>query len=89
MILRVAPHQVLTLVIDDTLVPRKSREAPGSAIRHDHSKRDNRPEFLTAQCWLTLALEMVQVLRPALSGRVRVLFDCWFMRARLVLPLLT
>ena len=120
LISRVVPPQILTLVIDDTLVPRKSRSAPGSAIRHDHSKKTNRPEFLTAQCWITLglsvrfrsgtksvlpvlsrlvpatgnrnkltmALDMVQAMRPAISQRVRVLFDCWFMRARLVLPLL-
>lgn len=120
LIVKVVPEQILTLVIDDTLVPRKSRAAPGSAIRHDHSKKTNRPEFLTAQCWLTvgvsvraasgakwvlpvlsrlvpasgnrnkltMALEMVRSLGPALSHRVRVLFDCWFMRARLVLPLI-
>lgn len=37
---------------------------------------------------LVLALAMIRDLLPGTSQRVRVLFDCWFMRARLVLPLL-
>lgn len=120
LILKVLPQSVITLVIDDTLVMRKSLGAPGSAIRHEHSRKTNRPKYVTAQCWVTLgvsvcglcgtasvlpvlsrlvpdvgnrnklvmALDMLQSLHPALGQQVRVLFDCWFMRARLVLPLL-
>ena len=116
----VLPAQTLNLVIDDTLVPRSSTTAPGCAIRHDHSRKTNRPEYLLSQCWVTLgvsvlglgqtklvlpilsrlvpatgnrnklhlALTLVRALAPVLAAPVRVLFDSWFMRARLVLPLL-
>ena len=118
----VLPEAILNLVIDDTLIPRQSETAPGSAIRHDHAKKTNRPQFLQAQCWvtlgvsvlgnggrkhvlpivsrlvpiagnrnkLTIALALVRSLAPVMIGKpVRVLFDAWFMRARLVLPLLS
>jgi hypothetical protein len=120
LILQVLGDPVLTFILDDTLVPRTSDTAPGCAIRHDHANKANRPQFLLAQCWLTLgvsvcglhnakwvlpilsrlvpsegnrnklvlALQMIRDMLPGTSHRVRVLFDCWFMRARLVLPLL-
>jgi len=116
------PMETLNLVIDDTLIPRQSEKAPGSTIRHDHAKRNNRPQFLLAQCWvtlgvsvlgsagrkyvlpivsrsvpttgnrnkLTIALALVRSLAPVIMNKpVRLLFDAWFMRARLVLPLLS
>lgn len=116
------PAQTLNLVIDDTLVPRQSEKAPGSTIRHDHTRKNNRPQFLRAQCWvtlgisvlgsadrkyvlpivsrsvpttgnrnkLTIALALVRSLVPVMMNKpVRLLFDAWFMRARLVLPLLS
>jgi hypothetical protein len=120
LVLAVLPFDVLTLVIDDTLVPRSSASAPGCACRHDHSRKTNRPTFMLAQCWVTvgvsvlghgggkLVLPILSRLVPATGNRnkllialallrglagvadkpVRVLFDSWFMRARLVLPLL-
>jgi len=45
-----------TLIIDDTLVPRVSKQAPGVAVRHDHARKANRPAFLNSQGWVTLAL---------------------------------
>jgi hypothetical protein len=119
-VLALLPLEVITLVIDDTLVPRSSRSAPGCGVRHDHSKKSNRPQFLLSQCWLTLgvsvlgnagaklvlpmlsrlvpnsgqrnklriALALLRILTPLAGKPVRVLFDSWFMRARLVLPLL-
>jgi hypothetical protein len=116
------PMETLNLVVDDTLIPRQSEKAPGSTIRHDHAKRNNRPQFLLAQCWVTLgvsvlgsagrkvvlpivsrsvpttgnrnklsiALALVRSLAPVMMNKpVRLLFDAWFMRARLVLPLLS
>lgn len=116
------PTETINLVIDDTLVPRQSEKAPGSAIRHDHAKKSNRPQFLQAQCWVTLgisvfgcagrkyvlpivsrlvpsngnrnklviALKLVRNLAPVMANKsVRLLFDSWFMRARLILPLLS
>ncbi|MFJ1257388.1 transposase [Cupriavidus sp. CuC1] len=120
LVLVVLPCDVLTLVIDDTLVPRSSEKAPGCAYRHDHSRKINRPQFMRAQCWVTLgvsalgnggvnlvlpilsrlvpntgnrnklkiALALVRALAGVSNKPVRVLFDSWFMRARLVLPLL-
>jgi len=118
----VLPEAILNLVLDDTLIPRQSETAPGSAIRHDHAKKTNRPQFLQAQCWvtlgvsvlgnggrkyvlpivsrlvpvagnrnkLTIALALVRGLAPVMMNKpVRMLFDAWFMRARLVLPLLS
>lgn len=116
------PMETLNLVIDDTLIPRQSEKAPGSIIRHDHARKHNRPQFLLAQCWvtlgvsvlgsagrkyvlpivsrsvpvtgnrnkLTIALALVRSLAPVMMNKpVRLLFDAWFMRARLVLPLLS
>lgn len=120
LVLAVLPCDVLTLVIDDTLVPRSSEKAPDCAYRHDHSRKINRPQFMRAQCWVTLgvsalgnggvnlvlpilsrlvpntgnrnklkiALALVRALAGVSNRPVRVLFDSWFMRARLVLPLL-
>jgi hypothetical protein len=118
----VLPAAILNLVIDDTLVPRQSESAPGSAMRHDHARKTNRPQFLQAQCWvtlgvsvlgsggrkyvlpmvsrlvpvagnrnkLTIALALIRGLAPVMRNKpVRILFDAWFMRARLVLPLLS
>jgi hypothetical protein len=116
----VLPSQTLNLVIDDTLVPRHSSTAPGSAVRHDHAGKTNRPDFLLSQCWvtlgvsvlgvgqsklvlpilsrlvpvtgnrnkLTIAMALIRALAPIATVPVRLLFDSWFMRARLVLPLL-
>jgi hypothetical protein len=42
-------------VIDDTLAPRCSSEAPGAAIRFDHARKPNRPAFLLCQAFVTLA----------------------------------
>ena len=116
------PEAILNLVIDDTLILRQSKTAPGSMIRHDHAKKANQTQFVQAQCWvtlgvsilgsagrkyvlpivsrlvpvsgnrnkLTIALSLVRGLAPVMKGRqVRILFDAWFMRARLVLPLLS
>lgn len=43
------------LVIDDSLVCRASRQAPGSRIHHNHARKANRPSYLQGQCWVSLA----------------------------------
>jgi hypothetical protein len=114
----VFPQKIATLIIDDTLVPRTSKSAPGVDCRHDHSRKPNRPLFLNAQCWVTLAavlrvragsattvplisrlvesngnsnkLQMAATLIESVGDgflRLRVLFDSWYMRRRLILPL--
>src|SRR3954465_8026163 len=43
------------VVIDDTLAPRCSVDAPGAAVRFDHAAKTNRPAFLLCQCFVTLS----------------------------------
>ncbi|WP_018312613.1 transposase [Cupriavidus sp. UYPR2.512] len=120
LVIAVLPCDMLTLVLDDTLVMRCSEKAPGVAWRREHSGKTNRPRNVWAQCIVTLAvsvsgssgigmalpivsrlvpqrgntnkLKIALALVRAISGvtdkPIRVLFDSWFMRARLVLPLL-
>lgn len=75
------PMQTLNLVIDDTLIPRQSEKAPGSAGRKymlpivSRSVPGNRNK-------LTIALVLVRSLAPVMINKhVRLLFDAWFMRA--------
>jgi hypothetical protein len=42
-------------IIDDTLAPRSSAQAPGVAVRFDHAAKTNRPTFLRCQCFVTLS----------------------------------
>jgi hypothetical protein len=120
LVLAVLPGGMLTLVLDDTLIMRCSKKAPGVAWRREHSGKTNRPKHVWAQCIVTLGVSVlgnggVGIVLPilsrlvpetgntnklkiglalvrALSGvtdrPIRILFDSWFMRARLVLPLL-
>src|SRR5215213_807479 len=43
------------VVIDDTLAPRCSVDAPGAAVRFDHAAKTNRPAFLLCQCFVTMS----------------------------------
>jgi len=47
------PHRFLAL--DDTLLFRSSRKAPGSHIYHQHGTKENRPQFVRGQNWICLA----------------------------------
>jgi len=108
----VLPAAILNLVIDDTLVPRQSESAPGSAMRHDHARKTNLTLGVSVlgsggrkyvlpmvsrlvpvagnRNKLTIALALIRGLAPVMRNKpVRILFDAWFMRARLVLPLLS
>ena len=46
---------VWCLIIDDTLLLRASRKAPGVGTHFDHSKKPNRPKYIWGQGWVTLA----------------------------------
>ena len=59
LIQRVHDGKVLTLVLDDTLVPRQSTAAPGSAIHFDHSHKPNRPSFMRGQIWVTIGVSLI------------------------------
>ena len=61
---------VLTAILDDTLLPRQSEDAPGVAIRCEHSGKNNRPRFINAQCWLTLAVVVARGVVPIRSRLV-------------------
>src|SRR4051795_7239043 len=43
-------------IIDDTLAPRCSAQAPGVAVRFDHAAKTNRPAFLLCQGFVTLVV---------------------------------
>jgi len=69
------PQAEWHLVIDDTLVLRTSKKAPGSKICHEHSKKSNRPEFVRAQNWVCLAAVICSDIQnaavPLLSRLIR------------------
>lgn len=68
---RVFPSELVNLIIDDTLVPRNARTGPGISIKHDHSRKANRPTFLNSQCWVTLALVVRVRMGSALTVPIR------------------
>ena len=63
------------LMLDDTVVFRSSKKAPGSAIHHLHGRKSNRPTFVRGQCWVTLAMTLSKGFRslgiPILSRLAR------------------
>jgi len=73
--LRMFPQRRWFLMIDDTIVFRSSKKAPGSAIHHQHGNKTNRPTFVRGQCWVTLALTLSKGFRslgiPILSRLAR------------------
>ncbi len=73
--LRMFPRHRWFLMIDDTIVFRSSKKAPGSAIHHQHGNKTNRPTFVRGQCWVTLALTLSKGFRslgiPILSRLAR------------------
>jgi hypothetical protein len=71
LVLRVCPAELVTLILDDTLVPRCVKFGPGISIKHDHSHKANRPTFLNSQCWVTLALVVRVRLGSALTVPIR------------------
>ena len=68
---KVFPNELVNLIIDDTLVPRCAKKGPGISIKHDHSRKTNRPAFLNSQCWVTLALVVRVRLGSALTVPIR------------------
>ena len=68
---RVFPNELVNLIIADTLVPRCAKTGPGISIKHDHSRKANRPTFLNSQGWVTLALVVRVRLGSALTLPIR------------------
>ena len=55
LLVRFFPQAVWHLIVDDTVIFRASKKAPGSGIHHQHGNKPNRPEFVRGQCWVSLA----------------------------------
>jgi hypothetical protein len=68
---RVFPSELVNLIIDDTLVPRCAKTGPGISVKHDHSRKANRPTFLNSQCWVTMAVVVRVRLGSALTVPIR------------------
>lgn len=71
LVLTVCPVELVTLILDDTLVPRGAKSGPRISIKHDHSHKANRPSFLNSQCWVTLPLVVRVRLGSALTVPIR------------------
>ena len=56
LILKIFPSQTVTLVIDDFISVRASKNAPSSKLFHDHAQRANRPQFLWGQMRVALGI---------------------------------
>ncbi|MEB4590205.1 transposase [Candidatus Thiothrix sp. Deng01] len=70
-VLRVCPAELITLILDDTRVPRCAKFGPGISIQHDHSHQANRPRFPNSPCWVTLAMVVRIRLGSALTVPIR------------------
>lgn len=75
LVLQMFPRRRWFLMIDDTIVFRSSKIAPGSAIHYEHGRKTNRPAFVRGQRWVTLALTLSKGFRalgiPVLSRLAR------------------
>ena len=49
------PEEERFLTLDDTLLFRSSKKAPGSHIYHQHGTKENRPQYVRGQNWVCLA----------------------------------
>jgi hypothetical protein len=65
LLIRLFPQPLWHLIIDDTLILRSSKKAPGSKIHREHSRKPNRPEFVRGQCWVSLAAVVENGLQAA------------------------
>ena len=55
LLLHFFPQSTWFFVIDDTIIFRASKKAPGSKFHHQHGSKANRPDFVRGQCWVSLA----------------------------------
>ena len=59
------PKQQRFLIIDDTIIYRNSKKAPGSKIHHQHGSKANRPKYVRGQNWVSLASVVTKGLSTA------------------------
>lgn len=50
----------VNLIIDDTLILRASKHAPGCKVHHQHGNKPNLAADVRGQCWVTLAMVMTR-----------------------------
>lgn len=50
-----AGERCRVFAIDDTFIPRSTDKAPGSVVTHQHTKKQNRPEYMPGQTLVVLA----------------------------------
>jgi hypothetical protein len=50
------PQDQCVIALDDTLLPRSSKKAPGAGRRFDHARKPNRPSHVLAQNLVSLAV---------------------------------
>ena len=55
LVLKVVGPEAVHLVVDDTVVLRASKKAPGSQIHHQHGNKPNLAAYVRGQCWVSLA----------------------------------
>jgi len=55
LVLKVVGPEAVHLVVDDTVVLRASKQAPGSQIHHQHCNKPNLAAYVRGQCWVSLA----------------------------------
>ena len=72
LVLSCIPLDELYLIIDDSLVLRASKKAPGSQIHHQHGNKPNLAAYVRGQCWVSLGLiairsDSMPVALPVLS----------------------
>lgn len=65
LVIRLFPQPLWHLIIDDTLILRTSKKAPGCKIHREHSRKPNRPLFVRGQCWVSLAAVVENGLQAA------------------------
>lgn len=55
LMLKALKTDVIHLVIDDTVMLRASKKAPGSQVHHQHGNKPNLADYVRGQCWVSLA----------------------------------
>jgi len=56
LVLATISDEVIHLAIDDTVVLRASKKAPGSKIHHQHGNKPNLAQYVRGQGWVSLAM---------------------------------
>lgn len=58
LIIKFFPRNEYNLIVDDFIVTRASKKAPGVKYHFDHSQKPNRPQYLWGQQWIALGIAL-------------------------------